>query len=301
MAFHRDRNGQMQIVYHLGVHCTDEERLLKCLLRNRGALAAEGIAVPGPARYRNLMRDTAASLNGSAASEDTQALILDQILDSDHAFGRVVLSWDNFLAFPLWALQGRLYPNAGEKMLALARIFPDCEAEFHLAVRNPATFLPALLQKQRGKTYEEFMGGLEPMDVFWSDMIGEIAEANPEVPLHVWCDEDTPLVWPEVMEAVAGHGPAAVLEGADDFLASLMTADGFAAMTGYMRAHPPGTAAARREITAAFLEKYGVADRMQMTFDLPGWTEDLVERLTRQYDRDIDRIAALPGVTMTLP
>ena len=26
----------MEIVYHLGAHCTDEERLLRCLLKNRG-------------------------------------------------------------------------------------------------------------------------------------------------------------------------------------------------------------------------------------------------------------------------
>ena len=47
----------MEIVYHLGAHCTDEERLLRCLLKNRGALSAQGIVVPGPARYRNLLRD----------------------------------------------------------------------------------------------------------------------------------------------------------------------------------------------------------------------------------------------------
>ncbi len=54
----------MRIVYHLGTHCTDEERLLRCLLKNRGVLATEGIVVPGPARYRTLLRDTAMTLKG---------------------------------------------------------------------------------------------------------------------------------------------------------------------------------------------------------------------------------------------
>ncbi len=38
----------MEIVYHLGAHCTDEDRLLRCLLKNRGILAQQGIIVPGP-------------------------------------------------------------------------------------------------------------------------------------------------------------------------------------------------------------------------------------------------------------
>ncbi|MES2145513.1 MAG: hypothetical protein V4516_14445, partial [Pseudomonadota bacterium] len=58
----------MQIVYHLGAHCTDEDRLLRCLLRNRGVLAERGVVVPGPARYRKLLRDTAIQLKGARAS-----------------------------------------------------------------------------------------------------------------------------------------------------------------------------------------------------------------------------------------
>ena len=36
----------MRIVYHLGAHCTDEDRLVRCLLKNRAVLAEAGIAVP---------------------------------------------------------------------------------------------------------------------------------------------------------------------------------------------------------------------------------------------------------------
>ena len=78
----------MRIVYHLGAHFTDEERLLKCLLKNREVLSAHGIVVPGPKRYRNLLRDTAIQLKGNAASRDTQALILDKIMEGSAIFRR---------------------------------------------------------------------------------------------------------------------------------------------------------------------------------------------------------------------
>jgi len=42
----------MQVVYHLGAHSTDEERLVRGLLRAKGPLAERGVIVPGPGRYR---------------------------------------------------------------------------------------------------------------------------------------------------------------------------------------------------------------------------------------------------------
>ena len=47
----------MRIVYHLGAHCTDEDRLVRCLLKNRATLAEQGIVVPAPTRYRKLLRE----------------------------------------------------------------------------------------------------------------------------------------------------------------------------------------------------------------------------------------------------
>lgn len=290
----------MRIVYHLGAHCTDDERLLKCLLKNRSLLAAEGIVVPGPARYRNVIRDTSISLNGAAASRDTQALVLDQIMDEDAA-ERLILSWDCFLAFPQWVLRGSLYPTGGDRLRAITQIFPEIEAEFHLAIRNPATFLPALLQKQRGKSYEAFIEGTSPISLRWSALIENILSHNPGVPLTVWCDEDTPLIWPEVLQAVSGHAPGSALEDSDDLLAEIMTPEGFRRMNDYLGSHPPQDVAQRRRIVTAFLDKFARPEQIETEIDLPGWSADLVDALTRQYEQDAAHIAHLPGVTFLAP
>ena len=63
----------MRIVYHLGAHFTDDERLLRCLLKNRDVLAQHDIVVPGPNRYRRLLRETATKLKGKAATVDEPA------------------------------------------------------------------------------------------------------------------------------------------------------------------------------------------------------------------------------------
>jgi hypothetical protein len=286
----------MRIVYHLGAHCTDEERLVRCLLKNRAVLAEQGIIVPAPTRYRKLLRDTAVQLKGNTATIETQALVLEQIMDEDVA-DRLVLNWDSFLSFPQWVLRGQLYAFAGERIRAFTQIFPQIEAEFHLAIRNPATFLPALFEKQKGKTYEEFIEGSDPLMLRWSDVVTQIVRQNPGVPLVIWCDEDTPLIWPEVLQAVSGHDDRTVLEDTDELLAGIMTPDGLARMRNYLTTHPTGSILQRRRIVSAFLDKFAIADKIEMAFDLPGWTEDLVDEMTRRYREDVEVIRQMPGVT----
>lgn len=291
----------MRIVYHLGVHCTDEERLLRCLLKNRAGLAGEGIVIPGPARYRTLLRDTAMQLRGQPASEDTEALVLDQIMDEAVA-ERLILSWDNFAGYAQNALRGsQLYPGAAERLFAFAQVFPDIDSEFHMAIRNPATFLPAVYAKQKGRTLEEFTEGLDPLAVTWSDLIASIRIANPTVPITVWCDEDTPLLWPEILRLVAGHSDLIELLDADGVLADIMRPEGLARMRAYLDERPPVDEDQRRRIVSAFLDKFALEEAIDVQVEMPGWTPDLIARMTEAYDLDVARILRMDGVRMILP
>ena len=290
----------MRIAYHLGVHCTDEDRLVRTLHRNADLLAAEGIEVPAPERYRNLIRDTAIQLKGRVAPTETQAIVLDQIMDAEVA-DSLVLSWENFLAFPAWVVKGQLYRTGGDRMRAIRNIFPEIEAEFFIGLRNPATFLPDLLRKQRGRPWAEFIEGTDPMDLRWSDLILNLRDRNPDAPITLWCDEDTPLIWPEVLQAVSGHSDGLMLSGRDDLLATLMTEDGMRRMEAYLATHQPQTIGQRRRIVSAFLDKFANPESLESEVTLPGWTEDYVADLTETYDRDIAYIATLPGVTLITP
>ncbi|TKA94438.1 hypothetical protein FAZ78_22365 [Cereibacter changlensis] len=290
----------MHIVYHLGAHCTDEERLLRCLLKNRNLLAAEGIAVPGPARYRTMLRDAVAALDGAEAPPTLQADLLARILDHDRA-ERLVLSWDSFLGFPQWVLRGALYPAAAERVRGFTRLFPDHEAELHLAIRNPASFLPALFEKQRGRSYAAFIEGCEPAALRWSDVVAGIRALNPELPITLWCDEDRPLIWPEVLASVAGHSPGLELEQTDELLAELLPPEAMAALRRALAEHPAGDVEGRRRLVSASLTAAALPERLEMEVDLPGWTEALVATMTAGYETDLVRIARIPGVTVLTP
>ncbi|MGB3280902.1 MAG: hypothetical protein WBA92_17075 [Pseudorhodobacter sp.] len=290
----------MRIVYHLGAHCTDEERLLRCLLKNRGALAAEGIVVPGPAKYRTLLRDTAMALKGQPATQDTQALVLDQIMSETEA-ERLILSWDNFLGYAQGAMRRGIYNTGGDRMYAFCQVFPGIEAEFHLAIRNPVTFVPAVCKKQRVRSHDEFMEGVEVGNLRWSKLIANLRQTNPNVPITVWCDEDTPLLWPEVLQAVSGHSDEIVLTDTDDLISSIMSADGLQRMSSYMQTHPPQNTAQRRRVVSAFLDKFALPEEIEFEIEMEGWSEELIARTTDAYDQDVSRIMAMDGVTFLAP
>lgn len=291
----------MRIVYHLGAHVTDEERLLRCLLKNRGTLAAQGILVPGPMRYRNLLRDTAIALKGQPASRETQAMVLEQILEEGRA-ERLILSWDNFLAFVPWAVgDGMLYPAAGPRTEAFRQIFPDCSAEFHLAIRNPASFLPEVFHRQKaikgGTTSPaEFLRG--SADLSWSDVVERIAEANPETEITLWCDEDAPVIWPEILAAVSGAAEGTVFEDEGAFVAELLSPEGQSRMKAYLEAHPVNGMGRRRKVATAFLERFGLPERLEQEIEMEGWTQETIARLTEAYEADVARIGQMPGVRL---
>lgn len=286
----------MRIVYHLGAHFTDEERLLKCLLKNRGLLSQHAMAVPGPKSYRILLRDTIMSLKGQPASEDTQAAILDQILDNDHA-ERLILSWDGFLSLLPWVLKNGLYESAGSRIRAFSQLFPVYESEFHMGLRNPASFLPALYQSLKSPPIGEFLAGIDPFDLHWSDVVERILDENPDTNLTLWCDEDTPLIWPEVLHRVAGIPADVVLEGEMDLLSQLMSGEGLTRLNAYLLSHPPAGIPQRRKIVSAFLDKFALPDRIDYRFEMPGWSASMVEEMTQAYEEDIARIMAMPEVT----
>lgn len=290
----------MKVVYHLGVHGTDERRLVGVLRANAAALAGRGIVVPDPEGYRQVLRSIAGAMKGAQASPETEESLLDAVMTEDEA-ERLVFSNESFLCVKNWAVsRGKLYPTAGEKVAALVNLLPSHDCEVTLAIRNLATFLPAVLPVPRGEMPEALRAG-DLSGLSWLDVVGRIRAANPDLPITVWCDEDTPLIWPEVLRALTGAPDDMVLEGENEILAAIMSEEGTARLHAYMAARPPLPTAARRRVVMAFLDKYARPEAMEMELDLPGWDEALVEDMTERYDADLAAIAHIPGVTVIAP
>lgn len=291
----------MQIVYHIGAHSTDDDRLLKSLLKNADALREQGTRVPGPGTYRNLLRETIQGLKGAKPAPDTRDILLDAILDDDHA-NRLVLSNENFICVVKRIFENQLfYHLIDEKVGGMRNLFPEDEINYFMGMRNPATFIPAVFARQSDLDYAAFMRKSDPRAMRWSDVVARIQRADPDAHLTVWCDEDTPLFWAQLIRDIAGIDAMARISGGFDLLQALLTEEGMKKFVTYLRQNPPQTEVQKRRIIAAFLERFAREDVLDVEIDLPGWNQSLVDELTALYHQDVEQIAAMPGVTLITP
>ncbi|MCB5198233.1 hypothetical protein LGQ03_03170 [Loktanella sp. TSTF-M6] len=286
----------MEIALHLGANCTDEDRLIRTILKNGAILKEHDIAAPGPGKYRRLLRETIQNLNGLPPAPDTRQIMLDSIL-SDETPDRIVLSNSNFICIPNRIFEsGVLYAQTEFKLRGMLQLFPQDDLDIFLAIRDPATFLPDAFRKSKSETFDEFMAGKDPFDIRWSDMIERILQVAPHLTLTVWCNEDTPLIWDEIVLALTGLPQDTKINGAHDLLATIMSNEGMNRYINYLNAHPPKTLSQKRRVIAAFLDKYALDEEIEETVDLPGMTADDIQELSDLYEEDVQRIAAMDGV-----
>jgi len=291
----------MKLVLHAGVHFTEEDRLLKCLLRNANDFSANGILVPGQSKYRGIMRDTLNAMASAPPSDMARDVLLDAILD-DNDVERVILSDANFFRSPKTAVQaGMLYPAAPIRMMRLAQIFREEEIEIFFGMRNPAAFLPLLYHRAEKTDSASFFGGNDPRNVLWSDMITLLRQTVPEVPITVWCNEDTPLIWGHIIRQMAGLPDDQKIMGGFDLLNSIMNPEGMKRFRAYLSDHPEMSEAQKRRAIAAFLDKYALKGEVEEEVDMPNWTEDLIDEMSEIYDEDVAAIGEMDGVRVLMP
>lgn len=293
----------MRIILHPGAHCTDEGRLVKCLLSNAGLFLPRGVVVPPPGRYRQLLPSVLSRLEDADPSEDAREVMYDFLIEEKpDGVERVLLSHENLFCIPKLAVSGgQFYRRAERRLRAAARLFEGDEVELFLAIRNPASLLPALYRATPYESVEELTGGVDPRLLRWSDLITRIRKAVPGMPITVWCNEDSPLLWAEIIRAMAGLVPNEKITGGFTLLSEIMSQKGMKRFRNYLADHPGISEAEKRLVMVAFLEEFGVDDAMEEELDLPGWTDALVDELTEIYDADTLRIADIPGVRLMMP
>ncbi len=291
----------MQLVLHAGAHYTEEERLLKSLLANTEKFSKNGTVVPGPSTYRGLFRDTLNAMYKSSVSAGARDVLLDAVLDDTEA-KRVILSDANFFRTPATAVvDGMLYPAAPVRMMRMVQLFPEDQIELFIGIRNPATLLPILHGVSSDNSDAHFWGNKDPADVRWSETLSLLHDSAPEISVTVWCNEDAPLIWGKIMRQMAGLSKTAKLNNEFDLLETIMTTEGMNRFRSYMEAHPEISGSQEQRVISAFLDKFAMEDAIEEELDMPGWTDDLVDEMTENYDQDVIRIQKIPGVRMIMP
>lgn len=188
----------------------------------------------------------------------------------------------------------------GARAAALANLFPDHDIEFFLAIRNPASLIAEVLPTFTGGGYHVLMQGRQPLDLRWRTPIQGLLRAVPGRRVVIWCHEDVPLIWPEIARLAGRIPPDAPLQGGMMYLEEILTQDGMTRLKDALSAQDSLTVTQRRAISSQVIQGHALPAALDQVIDLPGWTQDIADRVTDQYHADVAEIAVLPGVEFVL-
>lgn len=294
-------NTNIEIAIHLGTPSVDDQQLLLSLSKDRAMLAENGVFLGRPRKYRKLIADRITDLQGRKSTLEGQHNFLKSIVPR-HQTGRLILSGNKFLGAPSWMLNGRrLYQYAGKNTARLRTLFPGDVCEFFLPIRNPASFIPKVFLSQKEKSYEEFIDGMDLRNIRWSDVLADILAENPGCQICVWCNEDTPFIWPDILREISAFDFSTKFAGDLDIVDAIISDEGARRLALFLEKNPTIGELNRRKVQSIFLEYFADDESVEEEIHLPEWTSDLVEDLTEIYEADAEKIADIPGIKMVTP
>ncbi|MFY0597555.1 MAG: hypothetical protein JXQ85_14080 [Cognatishimia sp.] len=291
----------MQVALHFGAPFTDENRIQLCLGKNRDRLSESGTVIPRPSSYRKNLRSILKRFKDGTGDDALRAEFL-QTVAGTLTPNRLIFSTDAFLGVPRMSVrEDQFYPGHTFRLDSFLQLFDGAEVELFFAICNPVTYLHSLMRAYPGEDVASLIEYSDPMLLRWSDFIAGLRETYPQLPITVWCNEDCPLIWSEILQSIAGVEPDFELIGAYSFLEELMDPDGFKRFQEYLKQRPNITADQKSRVASAFLEKFAREDLLEEDIDYPGWTEADVETLTNLYDADLVTIQNIPNITVLQP
>ncbi len=291
----------MQVAIHAGVAFTDEGRVLNSLKKNSETLAAKGVKFFGPRRYKTVFRPVLNNLDTQVADLASRQN-LKTLLPSEPNAQRTIFSSQGFASDPPLALQdGQLYPLAGRRMALLEQVYHDHEIELFMGLRNPGSFIPKLLMTLSEQSRVEIIRNTDLSCLSWIGMIEDIRDLAPSIQITLWCNEDTPFIWGDVIRALAGLDENTALADEYDLLLSLLDEAGQNKVLELTVQESPPDRISLKDHLANIFEDHVQAEKVEEELHLPGWNDEIVDAFSELYEQDLDRLCEIPGVRVLKP
>ena len=94
------------------------------------------------------------------------------------------------------------------------------------------------------------------------EVLARIRAEAPHVPLTIWRDEDTALLWPEILRTVSGHSPDIELTGWFAWYWDLMSPQSHEALRRWFQTNPSPDDLHRRKVLSAMLDKFALPEKI---------------------------------------
>ncbi|WP_170465382.1 hypothetical protein [Ruegeria arenilitoris] len=291
----------MKVAIHAGVAFTDDGRLFKSLRTNGEALGQNSVALLGPRRYRQLFKSTFQVLNTRPPVPDELETLRNQ-LSSSQDIRRIVFSNEGFVGDRDTLLaEGQFYPLAGKRLSVLQEAFGEGGVELFIALRNPGSLIPKHLMSLPEEQRKEVIRKNDLSHLSWVEMIEDIRDFAPGVQITLWCNEDTPFIWGDIVRCVGGLPDDSRIIGEYNLLISLLTDDGQEQAQALLDQDTAQSRTEQRYALAQILEDHVRPDKIEEELDLPGWTEEVIDAFSELYEQDVATLEAMDGVRVLRP
>lgn len=287
------------VALHVGAHKTATTHLQQAIRAQRRALLAQGVGFFGPPHFRSHRFPFREVMAWRGAPEALRARHAPGLVGRHARLSRLVLSEENILGGAHddeMFEQGRFYPRAGAR---LARFMAAAGAErvtLFLAVRDPASFLlSAYSQKLLSGSplaFDSFIGALAPVRLSWLELLARLLAVPGVAHCVVWRFEDYPAVAGEVLDRMLAPAGAVRVPLPEQPAHQGLSARAQAHVMAWLQAGACGDAAGIARAARARFPKSSAE---------PGFAPldaATLAATARAYGHDLDRIAALPRVTL---
>ena len=169
----------MQIVYHIGAHCTDQESLHASLVKNNEILVQKRVAPASTPKYRNIICGHLKAKAAGPRLKKTRLKLLADILGNTEA-DRAIFTNGNFIRVPNWIFENEVfYTLLVEKLQAFGTLFSCHDIEISICIRDPESFVPAAFGELHGRSYDRLMAGTRAEVLQWHGLIDQIRATLP--------------------------------------------------------------------------------------------------------------------------
>ena len=293
----------MRITLHIGAHHTRTPRLVGAIKSSGRALSRFNIATPSPTHYRPIISTELARLDGLPPIIDEEDAVLAQILSDAPDSAHLIMINEDWAGDRATMFKGgQLYTGIADSVSRVVELFSQHDVHISMGIRNPAFLINAALSvPSTPASLNWFLKSNDPMDLSWVAPVDALQKALPDVPLTLWCEEDTPLIWPRIIRQIANIPDDTPIVGGLAALTDALKPEGITRFRAFLRNHTLTSPQQYERAVLAFLDKYANESVMTASCSVPGWTAQTVHDLSLNYEDDIATLAARETVTFILP
>ena len=286
----------MQLVIHAGAAFTDEGRMSQSLQANWRVLSENGATSPRPRKFRREIEPVLQSLWTDSPTSELHAQVR-KLIPTEPDITRMILTSEDFFGDKLMAIhEGQFYPFAGQWLAYVDRILQDTQIELFFALLNPGIFIPKVLLSLTESQRRHIIVNTDLSCLSWLSVIEDIRDLAPNVKMTLWSNEDTPLIWGDILRAMGNLQEDVPLSDEYGLLTSLINSEGQREALTLARQKPPlSRKALRVELTRIFKD-CAEPEKVEEEIDLPGWSDDVLNAFSELYEQDLSQIKAMPDV-----